>query len=53
MTWFIGFSPDRLAELNSDNTVDAGLVPADEIPAGAEYPADLVPTLAGSHRHTS
>ncbi len=36
VTWFFGFSPDRLAEPNSDNTVDAGLVPADDIPVGAE-----------------
>jgi len=31
-TWFFGFSQDRLAELNTDQTVDAGLVPADEVP---------------------
>lgn len=29
-TWFFGFSADGLAELNTDQTVDAGLVPADE-----------------------
>jgi hypothetical protein len=53
VTWFIGFSPDRLAELDTDNTVDAGLVPADEVPAGSEDPADMVPALAGPYRHTS
>jgi PTS system sucrose-specific IIC component len=51
VTWFFGFSPDRLAELNTDHTIDAGLVPADEVPAGTEDPADRVPALAGSHHH--
>lgn len=27
-TWFFGFPPDRLAELDTDQTTDAGLVPA-------------------------
>jgi len=31
-TWFFGFSAERLAELNTDETVDAGLVPASEVP---------------------
>ena len=37
-TWFFGFTADRLAELDSDQTTDAGLVPASEVaelaPAG-------------------
>lgn len=31
-TWFFGFSSDRLTELNSDQTVDGGLVPVDDLP---------------------
>ena len=29
-TWFFGFTPDRLAELDTDQTTDAGLVPASQ-----------------------
>ena len=30
VTWFFGFAPDRLTDLNTDRTVGAGLVPAAE-----------------------
>ena len=40
-TWFWGFSRDRLTELNTDQTIDAGLVAADE----PDEPDEL--TLAG------
>jgi PTS system sucrose-specific IIC component len=53
VTWFFGFSRDRLIHLNTDDTIDAGLVPADEVPAGTEDPADQIPALAGSHHHTA
>lgn len=45
-TWFFGFTPDRIAELNTDDTVDGGLVAADG-PAGTE-----LPELAGAGRTT-
>ena len=51
VTWFFGFSHDRMVHLNTDDTIDAGLVPADEVPAGTEDPADQIPVLAGSHHH--
>ncbi|HEY5881321.1 MAG TPA: PTS transporter subunit EIIC [Nakamurella sp.] len=53
VTWFFGFSRDRLVHLNTDDTIDAGLVPADEVPAGTQDPADQIPVLAGSHQHTA
>lgn len=31
-TWFFGFTTNRLTELNTDHTIDAGLVPSDELP---------------------
>ena len=52
-TWFFGFSRDRLAHLNTDDTIDAGLVPADDVPAGTVDPADQIPVLAGSHHRTA
>lgn len=47
-TWFFGFSRDQVVLLNTDDTIDAGLVPAGEAPAETDDPADQIPTLAGS-----
>ena len=49
-TWFFGFSHDQLVQLNTDDTIAAGLVPADEAPITTEGRAEELPILAGSHR---
>ncbi|QTE30508.1 PTS transporter subunit EIIC [Pengzhenrongella sicca] len=51
-TWFFGFSRERLAELNTADTVDGGLVPAAEVaqrpaPAAPAAP-DAPPVVAGA-----
>ncbi|TFB56598.1 PTS alpha-glucoside transporter subunit IIA [Cryobacterium sp. TMT1-62] len=51
-TWFFGFTRDQLVRLNTDDTIDAGLVPADDVPEGTDDPADQIPTLAGSHHRS-